>query len=1381
MHHCKMSKILARLFGLVFAITSVVRGEIDLLAEPEVLSLDYAVNDDLDLLKETEYDLLLQDDELLSALELDDELGGDVMVDIGDDGDITLPPPLLVDDVATITDVIEEEEAAAVGPEADAEASTVTDGATTTEKDVTTTHTTDPRLERFAERLELLTLPPDVRKRRKIELKLQKISVEKTEEQDKKRELRKQKRIERREKKKLEKIEKKKRANEKRPEKNKNKKGKPSTKKKDDKKNDNNIFTEGINDKESSVEKKNNIKEIQKDKKKLEKKKKLDEKRKLKEEKKVENIEKRKAKHLRKGKDRNLRILKHMIDREEKGVQSTNKRKNKNKQLRKENRNIIEYRKKNSYNKREEKGVPSTNKRKNKNKQSRKENKNRIEYRKNNRCNKRWRNMKDRVIKRRKEIQFLLRLKRGFGARLDNEHKNEVTQQLRKLKLKFENDKKKVINFQKNNWKLIEENKLFSKLNNLKKKIGYLGNKRKQHMNAANSNYKAKLSKRIKYLKNKYNEIKTKIMVMENFSHRITKMERKYKPNQGNEMKLKEKIEKQVKKYKKYRKMGKISNESKKERKTRELKEKIISLKKKSMKDVDSIGKTKLMTRINDLKETYMNMRDSTKYEKINNCYIREDHESKNFLKMQNLKAHIKSLKNRLRQFGFKDHPKYRTKLKTTIRNLVKKYKKNKRLEKNRNETKTERKGRKLREEITSLMKIKKKSKDQIVKEKLSKRIKRLVEGYKKTRKIIRYENKYECKYFSKLKKIKDKITLLKAQRNQDNFNTNPMLKMKLTKMIENRINLYEKYKRKEKIRNETENQRKLRKLKEETKSLRKIIRSTADLNIKAKLGKRLKSLRRHYKNTYLIVKYEANNREIVRRSYEGRKISKYYSRMEKLKTNIKSLIIKKRQIGNEIDPKYKLKLMKRIKKLVNMYKKNKIMEKKRTETKKEMKCRKIKDKLKALSMQKEKSIDSIKKAKLSKTINGLLERYKKMHNIVKYEKRNKCYLRQDDDSRDSIRIEKLKEEIKSFISKQRKLRSDGDIEHKTKLRKRIKSLIKRYRKYKTLEKIKYETKKERKNRNLKEKIKSLLKLRKQSNDQNIRNNLTQKIKRLVKRYKKMVKIIKYENKYECKYFKRVQKLKEKTKELKIQRRKISGNNFYQQKMTLSKRISKLIKRYRKINSMEKIRKETENGKELRRLKEEIKSLVVLKKKAPNLNEKEKLSKKITNLKNSKKNIYLIVKCEEKDMEQISKSYENRHQSKNEAKMEKLRSKIRSLKKKKSENNIKSPKNKYLERRGKRGLRQRRNYISSKQRSKLEEDAKRKRQQRKLRLRKRKGKREKIEIRRRKGAARSGRRNCRRGDDCGKASVIPEGMAYCKNKQSKSGASCQCWYLQQQM
>merc|ERR1712179_675776 len=136
----------------------------------------------------------------------------------------------------------------------------------------------------------------------------------------------------------------------------------------------------------------------------------------------------------------------------------------------------------------EEKGVPSKNKRKNKYRHSKEENANRIEYQRKKHDIIKWKNMKERIIKRRKEIQFILRLKRGFGARLDTQHKNEVSQQLRKLKRKYKSDKNKLLNFQKNNWELIEESKLTSKLNHLKKKINILQNKKKQHMNSNNSN-----------------------------------------------------------------------------------------------------------------------------------------------------------------------------------------------------------------------------------------------------------------------------------------------------------------------------------------------------------------------------------------------------------------------------------------------------------------------------------------------------------------------------------------------------------------------------------------------------------------------------------------------------------------------------------------------------------------------------------------------------------------------------------------------------------------------------------------------------------------------------------------------------------------------------
>merc|ERR1711956_122090 len=171
---------------------------------------------------------------------------------------------------------------------------------------------------------------------------------------------------------------------------------------------------------------------------------------------------------------------------------------------------------------------------------------------------------------------------------------------------------------------------------------------------------------------------------------------------------------------------------------------------------------------------------------------------------------------------------------------------------------------------------------------------------------------------------------------------------------------------------------------------------------------------------------------------------------------------------------------------------------------------------------------------------------------------------------------EKLKEEIKLLISEQKTLGSEGDPEQKTNLKNKIRSLKKKYRNYQKMEKNEKETKNEQKKRYLKEKIKSLMKMRRESEDQNTKTNLSKQITLLVKRYKKLGKIIKYENKYECRNFRRVQKLKEKVNSLIIEKRQISGDNASQQINILKEELKRLIKNYKKYNSMEKISKETE-------------------------------------------------------------------------------------------------------------------------------------------------------------------------------------------------------------
>merc|ERR1712008_101743 len=97
-------------------------------------------------------------------------------------------------------------------------------------------------------------------------------------------------------------------------------------------------------------------------------------------------------------------------------------------------------------------------------------------------------------------------------------------------------------------------------------------------------------------------------------------------------------------------------------------------------------------------------------------------------------------------------------------------------------------------------------------------------------------------------------------------------------------------------------------------------------------------------------------------------------------------------------------------------------------------------------------------------------ERYKKIHNIVKYEKKNKCYLREDYDSKNYFKMEKLKEEIKLLISEQKTLGSEGDPERKTNLKNKIRSLKKKYRNYQKMEKNEKETKNEKKKKKKKKK-----------------------------------------------------------------------------------------------------------------------------------------------------------------------------------------------------------------------------------------------------------------------------------------------------------------------
>merc|ERR1711874_26322 len=106
----------------------------------------------------------------------------------------------------------------------------------------------------------------------------------------------------------------------------------------------------------------------------------------------------------------------------------------------------------------------------------------------------------------------------------------------------------------------------------------------------------------------------------------------------------------------------------------------------------------------------YRKMRNIIGYERRNKCYIRGDHDSKNFLRMQNIKEAIESLKDQRKQINAKIDKEQRYKITTTIKRLYKAYKNYKRLERIKNETKTERKIRKLREEILSIKKIIKKS-----------------------------------------------------------------------------------------------------------------------------------------------------------------------------------------------------------------------------------------------------------------------------------------------------------------------------------------------------------------------------------------------------------------------------------------------------------------------------------------------------------------------------------------------------------------------------------------------------------------------------------------------------------------------------------------------
>merc|ERR1711956_172568 len=97
--------------------------------------------------------------------------------------------------------------------------------------------------------------------------------------------------------------------------------------------------------------------------------------------------------------------------------------------------------------------------------------------------------------------------------------------------------------------------------------------------------------------------------------------------------------------------------------------------------------------------------------------------------------------------------------------------------------------------------------------------------------------------------------------------------------------------------------------------------------------------------NIRLIVKYEEKDMEQISRSYESRMPSKTNIKMQKLKSKIRALIKEKKQFANMVDPKYKLKLTRRITNLIRKYKKYKRMENKIKEAKYKIENKKTNDK----------------------------------------------------------------------------------------------------------------------------------------------------------------------------------------------------------------------------------------------------------------------------------------------------------------------------------------------------------------------------------------------------------------------------------------------------
>merc|ERR1711915_968525 len=111
---------------------------------------------------------------------------------------------------------------------------------------------------------------------------------------------------------------------------------------------------------------------------------------------------------------------------------------------------------------------------------------------------------------------------------------------------------------------------------------------------------------------------------------------------------------------------------------------------------------------------------------------------------------------------------------------------------------------------------------------------------------------------------------------------------------------------------------------------------------------------------------------------------------------------------------------------------------------------------------------------------------------------------------------------------------------------------------------------------------------------------------------------------------------------LRVKRRQIDDNIDMKTKITITNKIKHLIHKLRKYRKSEKERNETENERRLRELKEEVKTIVQALKRTDDLNTKARLATQVKKLKGKYKSLYLKVKYQRRNVDQVWKSYEKR-------------------------------------------------------------------------------------------------------------------------------------------